>query len=493
VHLHFELRKGGTPVNPLTHGLPVPDTQPPRIKRLLAVPFTPDAHVDQAHDAAEFHFRDGTLAGPVRVSGDVRLLVEAPDRIDGSERDLTPLSVELKIDGRRWHRSVYEAVSYADTRHTELDFDAERNAHREGLFNKLYAEGPRVRAHQPGGKLLTRLRPGDHAAEIIATDAAGNRTTARFTLHVERPAPPCVVKRARLRLPKAMPTAAGPRAWRGTTLVVPTPELCAGRAARVDVRINKKRAKGWRATRLRGQPALALTLPADRSATVEIGHAPADGPATWVRLESFPVVPGGDVERGPVALEIGEDSLFFEYPSEVWTVPNPGGDGLEAVSPVYRFGNAWRPGKGYNTVRLKRTTPAAEGPHVGVYLHDRGRFWRLGGLEKGDWLQAGTVHLGDLALMRDVSDPVIGDPYLDTHPAGPRLVVPVKEQGAGLAKVTVTVDGRPVPLELQRAFDRGLWLPARRPAPGPHVIEIEARDRSGRAASKRATVIWPAP
>ncbi len=495
VHLHFELRKGGSPVNPLTHGLPVPDTQPPRVARLLAIPVAPSAHVNQAHDAALFSFHDNTLAEPVRVSGDVRLLVEVPDRIDGSERDLTPHSVELRIDGKRWHLARYDLVSYADMRQTELDFEPGRQAAREGLFNKLYGEGPRVRVHVKPGRSLKSLRRGDHAAQIIARDAAGHATTATFTLRVEAPAPPCVVKRARLRHPKRPGAPTLPRVWRGETLVLPVPTLCDARAARVDVRLNGRRlsARQVRATRLDGKPALALTVPSDKDATIDIGTAPADGPATWVRIEAFAVKAEAEIKRGPVALDIGKDALFFDYPSEVWTAPNPGGDGLAAVSPLYRFANTWRPAKGYNVVRLKRTSPEADGPHVGVYLHDRGQFWRLGGLEKGDWLQAGTVHLGDLALMRDVQDPVIGEAYLDDHPAGPRLVVPITEKGAGLAQVTLTVDGRTMPVELQRAFDRALWLPGRRPAPGPHVIDVTARDRSGRTASKTMTVIWPDP
>jgi hypothetical protein len=129
---------------------------------------------------------------------------------------------------------------------------------------------------------------------------------------------------------------------------------------------------------------------------------------------------------------------------------------------------------------------------VGVYLHDRGRWWRMGGAEKASRVSAGTVHLGDLALMRDVWTPVIGDATVEPHPAGARLIVPIEEHGAGLGSVTLQVDGVPRHAELQRAFGRLIWLPWT-PLTGPHVVEVTARDRAGREATRTQTVAFGAP
>jgi hypothetical protein len=491
VHLHFELRHKGTPVDPLTHGLPVPDTQPPKILRLQAVPFDHQARLDGAHDAGMYRFVNGTLAEPVRISGDVRLSVEAPDRIDGSARDLTPRSIELRIDGRRWHLSQYDQVSYNDMRHTELDFDAQLNARREGLFNKLYAEGPRQRAHRKPGRLLTRLRKGDHAAEIIARDAAGHTTRVHFTLHVARPAPPCVVQKRSLRGHRRAKATDLERIWRGETLVVQIPDLCDGGAARVEVRLGKKHTP-WAATRLNGLPAVAIHVPADPEdleRDVRVGYAKADGPAHWLRFRGFSVYPEAEITRGSVQLQIGLEALFFNYTSELRAAPNPGGAGLEAISPMYQFGNAWRPALGYSRISIARPMPSGAGPHVGVYLHDRGRWWRMGGSEKATRVSAGTVHLGDLALMRDVWTPVVGTVSVEAHPAGKRLIVPIEEHGAGLASATLKVDGVLQHTELQRAFGRLLWLPWT-PPKGPVVIEVTARDRAGHETSRTQTVAF---
>lgn len=485
VHLHFELRQGATPINPLTNGLVVPDTQPPRIARLLAKPRRATAHVSHGFDEVFFDFRDGGLPEPVVLGGDVGLLVEVNDRIDGSERDLTPHVIELRIDGKRRHLVRYEAVSYADDSHTELDFHPQLRAEGKGVFNKLYREGPRVRVHaQDGPPDLTDLKPGDHEAVITATDAAGNTSEVRFTLRVVPLEPPCEWEAGR---PKKAKRASPPaeRVWRGSTVAIPVRHLCAGGVARLWAKPGKR--GHFALTRLGGAPAVALDLPPGTSSAVQVAVG-AGETALEFGLTALGLSEGAVLEDGPVRLEVGKDALFFPYPTEVTEAPNPGGPGLEPVSPLYRLANGWRPTKGRSRIKVKR--PPGAGRGVGLYMHERGRWWKVGGGD-GEHVTGSIVHLGEFALMRDVHPPELGCPRVEPHPAGWRVEIPMDDPGSDISDFAVKVDGRPVLVEWQRGFRRLVYHPWEPLSPGFHHIEVWAKDRAGRETTRRDTLFYP--
>ncbi|MEZ4470873.1 MAG: M23 family metallopeptidase [bacterium] len=492
VHLHFELRQKGAPINPLTHGLPVPDTQAPALRRVLFVPRSAAAHVGGALDEVSVEVpADGRVAEPVRLDGDVVLYVEAADHIDGSPRDLTPYRIDLEVDGQPWHTTRYDEVSYADDRYTELDFHLEREARKEARFNALFSQGPRARVHAKAGRSLSRLKRGRHTARIIAADAAGNRSTASLTLEVGPAEPPCAVAIGKLAKGKTEPPPAD-RRWRERLLIIPIEGLC-GAGERLDVQVDGRRqklGKGFRISRLGGKPAVALDLPADKDARVEVGVAGPGGRPAWVRIDSHGLKGGARAEEGDLRFEVGDDALFFPFPTEITRAEvNPGGPGLEVVGPLYRMSNRFVPAKAFSRVALRRP-PGGTG-HVGVYTLDGERWWYLGGRDEETHTVGASVHPADVALMRDAAAPVIGEARVEAHPGGPRMIVPVSDLGAGLSTVEVTVDGKPAFVERQKPFDRIIWLPLHRVKPGEHRLVVKARDRSGRETVSTQTLVWP--
>ncbi|MCA9527227.1 MAG: M23 family metallopeptidase, partial [Myxococcales bacterium] len=492
VHLHFELREKGAPINPLTHGLPVPDIQAPTIRRLLFVPRSASAHVAGALDEHVVEVpADGRVAAPIRLDGDVVLYVEAPDHIDGSPRDLTAWQLALEVDGRPWHLTRYDEVSYADDRYTELDFHLEREARKEGRFNALFRQGPRARVHARPGRSFSKLKRGTHPAVVRVTDAAGNHREVRFTLEVGPAEAPCAPKPAKLGRGTAAPPPPG-RLWRERLLLVPIEGLC-GAGERLDVQVDGRRlkpGKGYRISRLGGQPAVALDLPADKDARVEIGVAGPAGRPTWTTIQSHGLKAGVTAEAGDLQFTVGDDALFFPFPTEISRADaNPGGPGLEVVGPLYRMSNRFVPAKAFSRLGLRRP-PGGTG-HVGVYVLDGDRWWYIGGRDEPTHTIGGSVHPADVALMRDMAAPVVGEPRVEAHPAGPRMILPVSDAGAGLSSIEVTVDGRPAYVERQKAFDRVIWLPLRPIKPGEHRLKVKARDRSGRETVVEKTLIWP--
>ncbi len=490
VHLHFELRgEHGQPINPLTNGLVLPDTKRPILARLLLSPRDHDAHVEGSHDEAIYEL--ATLKAPIELGGDVAPLLEVNDHIDGGPRDLTPHQISLSVDGRLWHRTRYDLTSYAEKGLTELDFDPRRRNHGEGVFNKLYQDGPRLPYHAKPGRTLDRLKPGPHTLTLEAVDAFGNVSTQDVPIVVKRkPVGPCLWRRSRLPGWKRPAPAPEDRVWRRDLLVVPTPNLCARGGAFVDVRVDGKRSSHFRVTRLAGRPSVALDVDTKRDHDIRIGWRAGDATPVWYQVQSQAVKPGAEIDHGPFRLVVGEKALFFDVPTEVVERPNPGAPGLTPVTPLYVPANGWTPAYGASRAGL-RPPPKAPGDRVALFLHDAGRWWVIGKGFRDGYMGGDTVHFTGYALMRDTTPPVIEDAKVEHHPFSPRLIVPIREEGSGARRPTLRVDGAEVAAEWQHAFKRIVWLPLDPVKKGERTVEVTVEDRAGNKATRKQTVRWP--
>jgi hypothetical protein len=281
IHLHFELRSNNVPVNPLTNGLVLPDTQAPVIARVLLVPRDAGAQIDGLHAPREIVL--GAEAAPPRptVSGRVGVLVEVTDHIDGSPRDLEPAQLEFGVDGTVRHRVSYERVSYGQKSATELDYLAERKADGTGRFHRLWREGPDLLVFPgPVGRDLGDLSPGEHRLRFAARDAAGNETNRELLIQSESFRAPCAPTAA------DAPLAPGPEVpltgtrWTEATLVVPLPGACAVdfvwwlEASSAGVAVLP--ATRW--TRVPEGPALAVDLNPEQDTTLVLETRGGGGP-----------------------------------------------------------------------------------------------------------------------------------------------------------------------------------------------------------------------
>ena len=194
-HLHFEVRDSSNMVlNPLLNGLSIPDTTPPSIQKIHALPLEFDAHTDHSWHEKIYDFEkrsDGvyTLKEPLRIGGQTGLAVQVTDYADNTNRLLNPYFIEFQINGQRVYRVQYDRYSYAEGAISELDYEVRLRETRLGTFHRLYQLYNPISLH-PFKELtgdLTTLRPGRYAATIIAGDADGNRSRAEFQLVINVP------------------------------------------------------------------------------------------------------------------------------------------------------------------------------------------------------------------------------------------------------------------------------------------------------------------
>ncbi len=166
-HLHFEVYERGRLVNPVKLGFNGPDTLPPVIRGISAVPL--GGSVEGL--PWEVFYPPGDT---VRASGPVGFLVWAHDRW-GACTGLA--SVEVLWDDSVIFELEFREIDPQWTRFAELTY-----AYQGGRNCKTPLRTFKLRPRQPGageGRVLVR---GTHALTVVVRDFAGHEAKARWTV-----------------------------------------------------------------------------------------------------------------------------------------------------------------------------------------------------------------------------------------------------------------------------------------------------------------------
>ncbi len=201
-HLHFEVRSlEDVPLNPLTHGLSLPDHDRPTVPRVAFVPLSASAQVEGRCYPLEIEPRrvgsgryqiDDTL----RFGGDVGLAATVVDKLNRRSGNLAPHEMQVWSDGSQLTRVTFDGFGFDDVKDVDhaLDMGALR-ARGTDVYTLYQRDGDaRERAEFLRGG---RIAPAPstrrvHEGRLVALDAAGNRTQVAFhymdSLTVETPA-----------------------------------------------------------------------------------------------------------------------------------------------------------------------------------------------------------------------------------------------------------------------------------------------------------------
>ncbi len=439
-HLHFEVRgPGQRPRDPLAWGFAVPDTFPPRITRIRAIPASPRTRL--AGGTTAVAVGDGrtplpAALPPLAVRGPVAFTAAVVDQSDIKGHRLEPWRLRVTLDDSLVFAACNDSFAFARQDRMRLEWLVDGKRRERWLWRR------------PGDDLPGRfggdwsldpgvLTPGRHRVRVEATDRAGNRAVTAWELRVGDPAPDS--------------TAAG--GWRPDPVTVTVPG--GGRGA-------------WRLN------------------PFFVCHGDSCGPPLqqpgW--LAPAPVLVRPDrldrAERRRLAREQGLRPVGVAV--RVWCPDWTARDGL-AVGPF--------------------TLPDADGAALGAYRRDDQGRWRWvdrpRNRDGGWWFTAGGP--GRYALLEDGRPPRWGDgPSAGLVGAGPDTVDPavspprwavvavsLEDAGAGVDADSLSArwDGRPLVVEPDLPRRRVLVEIPDTTRAGPHVLELRAVDRAGNAATRR--------
>jgi murein DD-endopeptidase MepM/ murein hydrolase activator NlpD len=187
-HLHFEVRRGDTPLNPMAFGFDIADHRVPEVSQLYVYPYF-DGFQDQpskTYTLVKTGSKWTVSGGVMRTPGQrVGLAVYAWDRQDGRENRNGIYSAEMLVDGQLSFQFKMDSLSYLNRRYLNahldyrLNMESQRKVHR--LF-KLPGNQLGIYQYLPSQGLIDLKAGQSHDIEIKLTDYAGNISTIAFKM-----------------------------------------------------------------------------------------------------------------------------------------------------------------------------------------------------------------------------------------------------------------------------------------------------------------------
>lgn len=484
-HVHFEVRDGEEPINPLLAGLSVADGRPPELPAVALLPAAAGSLVEgsllpaarRAKLAAPGRW---TVADTLQVDGPFALAAVAIDRVDDGDSRLAPAALRLVLDGD----------TLLEQRHGRMRFDWNRQSSLvyEAWLRELEPLGrkdPWFRLQRPPSD-LPFWRAGDdglvdpagwgteiHRLRIEAEDAVGQVATLELRL-----------RRGRGGAGGGLP--AGVRSWvAGEALHVEWP-------GRVDsLRLLVDGSWRWVAAQARagGRSGTVLEGAVLRAARLEL-----ELPGAPLVLDGGWMEPGGParlVEPGGAALVLPAGALRrplrLRFLREADPPALPGTLGRELAAALVPGCPSLTVGERSLSLLMDADLllpcrlDSASARRAGlVRVGEDGLAW-LGGTVRGDTLRATVSRGGRHALVVDrvAPDPILSKGGLSRRDPQPVLVWHARERLSGVASAELAVDGAVDLPRYDPDTDRLLWKPERPLAPGAHALRLRVVDRAG--------------
>jgi len=447
-HLHLELRDAAErPLNPLTHGLSLPDSVAPRILAARLVPLSPGARVQGQRRA--YVLAPGES---VAAAGSLGVMVALDDRSGFAPFHLGPAEVRVKLNGREIYHLRNDSFAFSMTDQMRLErardpLDPQRTWLR--LYRRPGNELPGRSALGPEGMSFSIDAQEEATLELSARDAAGNEGSAEFTLRGEASTP----------LDSSATAAWIPYAAEGADAPPPGRGIVGGAG---------------------GGQTLACAL--DHQDSLWVGDP--SGRALY---------PGGVVWLEP----------------QTERLPNPSGMRISGPSCALKAAGAvFREGL---QVRVRASGVAPSGQYALFRLGANRRWKFVAGPLDSSGVVLGTVSgPGILALGRDRSAPQLGSFVAGTKnlhsgsklaalsasarqaaqgmtlPRWPAVGIAVVDEGAGISDPgpSALLDGAPYPARWDpegRRLVFEFWLD---PGAGEHRLTVRAQDRVGNSSSR---------
>lgn len=144
-HLHFELRdKNERPMNPFLFGIDVTDTKTPQVRRVMAYPVGPGAHINGSELPVELRLTKksgGTyVTENIKAKGNIGFGVTTVDQQDGANNKNGIYSINTFINGNHNFGVTMDKFSFAETRYLNRMIDYGFFQDKRSRIQKLFVE-----------------------------------------------------------------------------------------------------------------------------------------------------------------------------------------------------------------------------------------------------------------------------------------------------------------------------------------------------------------
>ena len=187
-HLHFELRnEKDQTLNPMTYGFPLADHVPPKFLNLSIIPLAAGTHIENSslpQNYLPIHTSPNVyiLKDTILVSGDFGLTTRVIDKIQNASHSYQIEKLELLVNSVFIFSVNYTLLDFNEGENITTVYGQPVSHPKYDDFQKLYRLEvyPRLSIHYNDNTGIIKLPEGLHKIEIIATDAAQNKSILTF-------------------------------------------------------------------------------------------------------------------------------------------------------------------------------------------------------------------------------------------------------------------------------------------------------------------------
>lgn len=182
-HLHFEIRDSSTEktINPFLFGIQISDSKRPTINTLVGYSLDTDSQINQVNIPLQLSFKrlnnGDLLADKINAFGKIGFGVNAYDQLDDAINQNGLYSLELSVNGEKFHEFKASILAFAEDKYINLLIDYERFDKMGQRIQKCFVEPANKLSMYPtsvNNGYLTIEDKKSYNVDIIAKDFNGN-------------------------------------------------------------------------------------------------------------------------------------------------------------------------------------------------------------------------------------------------------------------------------------------------------------------------------
>ncbi len=187
-HLHFELRNEiDQPLNPMTYGFSPIDHIPPKFLDLSIIPLATGTQIDNSSLPQNYTPQHSSpnvniLKDTISVNGKFGITTRVIDKIKNASHFYQINKLELLVDSISVFSVNYNLLDFSEEENLPTVYGQPINHLKRDNFQKLYRleSYPKLSIHPDDKTGIINLSKGIHKIEILAWDAAQNKSILTF-------------------------------------------------------------------------------------------------------------------------------------------------------------------------------------------------------------------------------------------------------------------------------------------------------------------------
>lgn len=187
-HLHFELRNNyDQPLNPMTNGFPLIDNVSPKFLDLSIIPLSLKTQIDNSplpKNYVPLYLAPNvyTLKDTILVTGKFGVTTRVIDKIKNASHSCQIEKLDLSVDSIIVFSVQYDSLDFSESEDIATVYGQPASHPKHDDLQRLYRlePYPKLTIHTDDKTGIIKLSEGIHKIEILARDAAQNKSVLTF-------------------------------------------------------------------------------------------------------------------------------------------------------------------------------------------------------------------------------------------------------------------------------------------------------------------------